>query len=367
MAGTDDAISFQGTFDGYGHKLTFTNGTSESPFGEEYCAPLRHVKNAVIKNLHVDGTIYTSVKKAAGIVGESHGALTLTGCRSSVAINSSKDGDGSHGGLVSTLSGADNTILIEGCVFDGSFATTNNTIGCGGFIAWPVYNRPTITNSLMKPSSVAAGMLGSTFCRVYYEPTITNCYYVAADNLPTDQGKKAFAFASDPGDMGNLVQDYGLLKAYDLGILFDGNYYVEGTSITLNEATIFDESKYVTSFFSGTKDYQMLEDAKAYTMSLDGGKVVFHQIGDDGRVIPKATAVVIVSSESSVNLRILNSTDVTAHGGNILQGSDSDITVTEGKVESKTPYVLSIDNNSILGFYKFNGSTIPGGKAYYLK
>ena len=111
----------------------------------------------------------------------------------------------------------------------------------------------------------------------------------------------------------------------------------------------------------------MLEDAKAYTMSLDGGKVVFHQIGDDGRVIPKATAVVIVSSESSVNLRILNSTDVTAHGGNILQGSDSDITVTEGKVESKTPYVLSIDNNSILGFYKFNGSTIPAGKAYYLK
>ena len=231
MVGTGDTNSFQGTFDGGSYTLTFTKGTAQNVFDEDHCAPFRHVKNAVIKSLHVAGTIYTSAKKAAGIVGESHGALTLTGCRSSIAINSSINGDGTHGGLVSTLSGENNTIIIEGCVFDGSFATTNGTNNCGGFIGWGVYNKPTIKNSLMKPGSVAAGMLNSTFARWYtgnegiYEPTIDNCYYVSTDNLPTDQGTKAVYSAR--WSTGNLVQDYGMLKAYQNGILYGDIYYAD--------------------------------------------------------------------------------------------------------------------------------------------
>ena len=360
MAGADDANSFQGTFDGYGHTLTFTKGTSGSPFDENYCAPFRHVKNATIKNLHVAGTIYTSAQKAAGFVGESHGALTITGCRSSIAIHSSRSGDGTHGGFVATLSGSNNTILIDGCVFDGSFATTANTTNCGGFVGWPVYNRPVISNSLMKPGSVDAGMLINTFARRHdgYEPTINNCYYVATENLPANQGKLAGVLASDPGDMGALVVDYNVLEAYSHGILFDGNYYVEAPAITLSAATIFGETKYVTSFYSGTKIHQLPENAKAYTINQDGVKYVFHQIGDDGRVIPKATAVVIVSSEPTVTLGVLNSTTVFAYVGNILRGSDTDITTPAGN-----EYVLGIVGGT-LGFYKFTGSTIPAGKAY---
>ena len=132
MAGISYDKAFEGIFDGDGHTLTFTKGTDAEPFAEEYCAPFRHVKNAVIGNLHVDGTIYTSQKKAAGIVGESLSALELYNCRSSISIHSSVSGDGTHGGLVSTLSGRENDIYIEGCVFDGSFATTNGTNNCGG-------------------------------------------------------------------------------------------------------------------------------------------------------------------------------------------------------------------------------------------
>ena len=252
MAGTSDANSFQGTFDGDGQTLTFTKGTSAEPFAEEYCAPFRHVKNAVIKNLHVAGTIYTSAKKAAGFVGESHGALTLTGCISSVNINSNVSGDGTHGGLVSTLSGENNAITIEGCVFDGSFATTNGTTNCGGFIGWGVYNKPTIKNSLMKPGSVAAGMLNSTFARWYtgnegiYEPTIDNCYYVATDNLPTDQGTPAVVSLPD---VGSLVQEYGIVKAYEHGIYYGGTYYLDPDKLSgykmLNTATAEDVGKVV--------------------------------------------------------------------------------------------------------------------------
>ena len=235
MAGIDVFKSFQGTFDGDGKTLTFNMGTAESPFGEPYCAPFRHVMNATIKNLHVAGTIYTSEKKAAGFVGESLGNLTLTDCISSVNINSSISGDGTHGGLVSTLSGADHTVTIDGCVFDGSFATTSGTTNCGGFVGWGVYNKPVITNSLMNPSSVAAGMLVSTFARWYggnggiYEPTVTNCYYVATDNLPTDQGTEIVALATAPANLGALVTDYGMVKAYANGISYDGKYYAPFT------------------------------------------------------------------------------------------------------------------------------------------
>ena len=252
MAGTSDANSFQGTFLGNGKTLTFTKGTAAEPFAEEYCAPFRHVKNAVIKNLHVDGTIYTNQKKAAGIVGESHGALTLTGCISSVNINSSIKGDGTHGGLVSTLSGSGNDITIDGCVFDGSFATTAGTNNCGGFIGWGVYNKPAIKNSLMKPGSVAAGMLNSTFARWntgdggIYEPTIDNCYYVATTNLPTNQGTPAVVSLPD---VGSLVQDYGIVKAYEHGIYYGGTYYLDPDKLSgyrmLNTATAEDVGKVV--------------------------------------------------------------------------------------------------------------------------
>ena len=256
MVGVDDAKSFQGTYDGDGKKLTFNKGTAQSPFNENFCAPFRHVKNATIKKLHVDGTIYTSAQFAAGIVGESHGALTLTGCRSSVNINSSVDvdgnHDGTHGGLVSTLSGKDNTILIDGCVFDGSFTTTNGTLGCGGFVGWGVYNKPTIKNSLMKPSSVPNDMLGRTFARWWsgdggiYEPTITNCYYVAVDNLPIDQGTKAIAFAStdvSPISIGMMEQDYGMVKAYKHALFFDGKYFAPETCASTGD----DEYPYTIS------------------------------------------------------------------------------------------------------------------------
>jgi len=231
MVGTGDTNSFQGTFDGGSHTLTFTKGTAQNVFDEDHCAPFRHVKNAVIKNLHVGGAIYTGRQKAGGIVAESHGGLTITNCRSSVAITGSKSGDGTYGGFVALLSGSGNTITIEGCVFDGSFATTNGTNNCGGFIGWGVYNKPTIKNSLMKPGSVAAGMLNSTFARWYtgnegiYEPTIDNCYYVATTNLPTDQGTKAVYSAR--WSTGNLVQDYGMLKVYEHGILYGDIYYAD--------------------------------------------------------------------------------------------------------------------------------------------
>jgi len=223
MVGNSEKNSFWGTFDGNGHKITVTYNTSE-----EHTAPFRFVNCAQIKNLTVDGTIITNQKYAGGIVAESYGSLRLTNCRSSVIISSTVNGEGTHGGLVAKLNGWSNNININGCVFDGILATTTGTTLCGGFIGWADNNRPDITNSLMKPASVSSGMLANTFTRWHdeYEPTITNCFYVTTNNLPTDQGITGRTYTTAQAGLGSIEEECGMVTAYTNGIFCDGTYYV---------------------------------------------------------------------------------------------------------------------------------------------
>ena len=136
----------------------------------------------------------------------------------------------------------------------------------------------------------------------------------------------------------------------------------ESLAIPVTSATIMDETKYVTTFYHGTLDYQLPAGALAYTAGKDGDKVVFYRIGTDSNVIPHNTAVIIVAdSAGPLSLTKLDSTDVTARDGNILLGSDTDIAKPSGTV-----CVLGVVD-SVLGFYPFTGNTIPAGKAYYVE
>ena len=328
MAGISYDKAFEGIFDGDGHTLTFTKGTSAEPFAEEYCAPFRHVKNAVIGNLHVDGTIYTSRKKAAGIVGESLSALELYNCRSSISIHSSVSGDGTHGGLVSTLSGSEKDIYIDGCVFDGSFATTAGTNNCGGFVGWPVYNRPVIENSLMIPASVGAGMLANTFTRVYStnEPTITNCYYVAVDNLPANQGTAAAVLNITPA---NPDYDYGMVKAYKNGIWFDGNFY--GTPVSISLADNADNSTTISN-------------ANGYVANVTlSGRTLYKDGYWNTLVLP--FDVTIASSPlagDNVVAKVLNESSNLVGGTLTLNFDDAPDTIPAG-----TPFIIKWDNTGV--------------------
>ena len=207
MVGKSETKSFQGIFDGGGHTLTVDYKNSVAG-----AAPFSHVKNATIKNLRVAGTITAGAQYAGGIVGQSHGTLSLTGCASSVTINSSVSGNGLHGGLVGQLSGTDNT--MSGCVFDGSFATTNGTTGCGGFVGSAESGGCTISNSLMSPVSVAAGMVGSTFNG---NATINNCNYLWAENLPESQGTLSYSSSVTPAINGGQLTVTGGTGAAGIG------------------------------------------------------------------------------------------------------------------------------------------------------
>ena len=192
MAGADVTHTFKGTFDGAGYTLTVNYNTAAG-----CTAPFRFVDGATIRNLHVAGTITSSEQFASGFVGEvvyGHD-VNITNCRSSVAINSnvssSNNGYGTHGGFVGA---AQYIVNITGCIFDGSFTTTNGTHSCGGFIgySWVGSEHMHISNSVLAPTSVSSGMLDKTFVRYGSgTPDITNCYYIPVTNMPTNQGKEA--------------------------------------------------------------------------------------------------------------------------------------------------------------------------------
>ena len=198
-AGTDETNSFQGAFDGNGKILYFTLGAN-SRVSEDYCAPFRHAKDATIRNLTVNAIIHTDRKYAAGIVARSYGTLNLTDCHSMDYFYGYLNDTESHGGLVGENSG---TLTITGCKFTGAFFTkitdSYNNLGCGGFVGkTDEGSSTTIKNSLMKPDEVAEGMISNTFTgSTDGTVTIENCYFVATDNLPTNQGMKVIATAPE--------------------------------------------------------------------------------------------------------------------------------------------------------------------------
>ena len=235
MVGASESNSFQGIFLGDGHTLTFTAGSSTAAFGAENCAPFRYTKDATIRDLKVAGDIYTSRKFAAGLVASCYGTTTITNCQIGTVIHSSVSGDGTHGGIVALPAGS-TTTNITGCVYNGRLLTTSSTTDCGGFVGWSGNNTVTVTHSLYAPDAnivVAAGETaidnGATFVRGNKPTVEANCYYT--ETMGSAQGTHAYALATAPANFGNLVQDYGKVKAYENGILYGGKYYVAPASL----------------------------------------------------------------------------------------------------------------------------------------
>jgi len=265
MVGSSEGNSFQGTFLGDGvHTLTFTQGTSESAFNEQNCAPFRYVNGATIRDLKVAGYIYTSRKFAAGLVSRPYGTTNITNCQVSTVIYSSVNGDSTHGGIVAMPSG---TLNFAGCVYTGHLLTNNGSINCGGFVGWHGNATVSATNSLYVPSgSIADGWSaitdGVTFVRGG-SPTINNCYYTEA--LGTEQGKMVYTITTTvPTNLGTLKADYSMLKAYTNGILYDGTYYVtralNGTGTEGSPYIIADADDWGTFVYNVNNGYNNYND-----------------------------------------------------------------------------------------------------------
>ena len=180
MVGLSKTRPFKGTFNGNGHTLTFTYSSGE------YIAPFRYVEDATISNLHTTGTIITSSKFSSGLVAYARGTNAINNCWSSVVINSSVDGDGTHGGLVAYTEENNSYTKLNNCLFDGSIIGAK-THSCGGLVGWS-YVMTTLNNCVCRPQSITlvSSSNNATFSRGY-NVIVNNCYY--SENLPGASGQ----------------------------------------------------------------------------------------------------------------------------------------------------------------------------------
>ena len=248
MAGSE-GHEFTGTFNGQGNTLTVDYTTST-----DNAAPFRYVDGGTIENLIVEGTITTSAKYAAGFIAYQYGVVSIRNCRSSVTINSSIEGDGTHGGFVGQTHNTDgHSITIEGCVFDGKLLG-DKTTRCGGFIGWRG-KTATIRNSLFAPAEVTVlNTESATFSRNKVDTY--NCYYTnyLCDDThykpylnngnvsPAlwNNGIEAYVYTPAtesfvPANVGAAGTNYNVsgITAYASGLKYNGKFYMVKSNVSL--------------------------------------------------------------------------------------------------------------------------------------
>ncbi len=288
MVGTN-SHRFGGHFDGGiydGNDLTgYHTLTVNYTTDEQYVAPFRYVDGAVISNLRVAGTINTSNKFTGGFIANAIAtvnATTLTNCRSSVTINSSVNGDGTHGGFVAHNTGG--TLTFTGCAFDG-FMLGGSTNNCAGFVGWNETNnnangKVNITNSLFAPTSTQQiiekvfvrsrsydnGVINiiNSYCTAHYNVEQQSRIYsiTAGENVSmTYNGTNPTSYSVSGITTYKVVQN-------NVGLTFDGVLYAQKDDqlpLTLTSASL---SGYTFSSFASTAGSLSHGEGNSYTLTM---------------------------------------------------------------------------------------------------
>lgn len=177
MVGTSGQ-PFKGTFDGGGKTLTVNLSGSD-----QGVAPFHYINGATIKDLKVGGSVSSSNKHAAGLVGFcSAGTITIDGC----VVTANVDGGSSNyaGGIVGH--GKSSTLTIQNSYYSGTIS--NFSYLAGGLLGWSDENSTlTMYNCLFKGSFSPSGSgryhpiactyncdkVTATASKIYYLNTVT--------------------------------------------------------------------------------------------------------------------------------------------------------------------------------------------------
>ena len=122
---------------------------------------------------------------------------------------------------------------------------------------------------------------------------------------------------------------------------------------------------YWSTFYCGGAGYRIAdgEEACAYTATVGDDKIILHMLG---RVIPSGTAVIIVGEDGNISMVRDDVSEATEqNAGNDLRGVDMATARTSlTSNDTETLYMLSNKNNNF-GFHSFAGTYVPARKAFF--
>ena len=160
----NDAVKYQGIFDGQGHTLKIAYVVSSG--STNLAAPFAKVNGATIKNMHITGTITSTGCHPCSVVADSWGTTTIQNIWSDVIIQSIERSGGDWiecSSLVGCMKGGN--LTLSDCLFTGSVSATGGHNGC--FIGYIDGGTADIYNSL------STGEFTGSFS---YPGTHHNCY-----------------------------------------------------------------------------------------------------------------------------------------------------------------------------------------------
>ncbi|MBQ8714145.1 MAG: hypothetical protein IJ552_02930 [Prevotella sp.] len=320
---TDQLISwesryaYRGVFDGNGYTITFNLADT----GQEFMAPFRYVGNATIRNLRTAGTVNTSARYAAGLIGWTMEGATVNieSCRSSVTLKSSVNGEGLLAGFIARQSGSD--VVIRNCKFDGSFEGNNATNNCG-FVAWVARgSNLIINNSVFSPDHIVSKFDG---CQTWVGLDTQDVKYSNVNSYATRE-YSAYIVIRNAADwhqfavmVNNATNRYWVDAVLDADITIsehvgvtDGAYYRgtfngNGHTITFNKSGWSDP--YIAPFrHVGDATIKNLHIAGAISSSSTYAAGFVAQVVNGGNLT-------IENCHSSVNLNCTASGDMTLGG-----------------------------------------------------
>ncbi len=349
MIGTDE-YAFCGTFDGCGHTLTFNTTASD-----ENCAPFKTTKNAVIRNLHTAGTIQTGKKYAAGMIAYEWGKATITNCRSSIDIESTVSGDGTHGGFVGHGDAA-----FEGCLFDGKIIGANTT-SCAGFIGWADECDSNFYNCLFAPSEVGVTKGSAVLYRYYsysnpvVNPIYVNCYYTQA--MEIEQGLETHSVKKGEGVSSIGFGDTVTYNVSGITILTRGNqnncieykgvFYAGKdmhVSLDLPDPTAQKKIYFATA---GT----LSGSGTSYQLVMPDDDVVIYALNDlqDAEVVLSETVFIYNKQEQAPTV-------VTIDGKTLTLGTDYTMTIIDSNGDEVSPKDVGTYTVKIEGTGQYTGT-----------
>ena len=169
---------YAGSFEGNHHSIDvdITRDADNAAIFDDLAA------GAKVTNLHITGVINTPAKYAAGLAAHSHNGAYVDGIHSSVIINSTISGDGTHAGIIAVC---EEPTTIKNCLFDGQMigAATNS---CGGIVGWCSGN-PVVIDGCLVIADIQVDPSGSNMiARNPGNARVSNCYYTTPfADIPT--------------------------------------------------------------------------------------------------------------------------------------------------------------------------------------
>jgi hypothetical protein len=142
---------------------------------------------------------------------------------------------------------------------------------------------------------------------------------------------------------------------------FVGDVNVEFVGDLTTPTTKKEDGKYWATFYNGTKGNKIVdnENACAYTATIENSTLTLHKLG---KVIPAATAVIIVSDDANFNMLTVDGEATAEYTvSNDLKGVD--VSTPLASLGEGTFYVLGKQDDNF-GFYKYGGTNMPAHKAY---